>query len=195
MKSKFSNINKGSVKRTIARIMSKTDPETIQTGMNWYTFAHSFTLSLSEKYSLSMIHAAGIVAALSPAIKWDQNRADAERIITLGEDATVSTYTPNKIKALLIREGQSPFEVLGGRKVTAFFINILDPSDDQYVTIDRWILRAIGIIDDKEQKSFFASDKKYNLVSEAIREKAKDYDMLPNQLQAVIWEHVRKAEG
>ncbi len=186
-------IRQSDISRKINHIMAAVSDDTLHNGKEWYTNAHSEVESMSFRYGLTVQSIAGIVAVLSPGVRWRQNLRDAEHVIQYQEQATVSTYPQNKIKALKILSGYDPFAVIGGPKVTAFFINILDPKDENYVTIDRWILRALGIIGVREQKRVFDSEKQYNFIADVIRRKAKDNDMLPSQLQAVIWEHEREA--
>lgn len=186
-------MNTSSATRRVNQIMAKVSPDIVQSGKDWYTLAHTAAETLASKYTLPVERVAGIIAVLSPGTRWERNLVDAESIIRDGEDAIVTTYTPNKLKALAILRGADPFIVVGGNKVTSFFINILDPRDDFYVTIDRWMLRTFGIIDAKEQKRFFGGDKQYKVLAECIRRKAKDYGVLPCQLQAIVWEYTRRA--
>lgn len=186
--------NKTSIARQVNQIMKQVSIDTLQTGKDWYVSAHVFAESLALKYSLPLDRVVGIIAALSPSTRWKQNKVDAENIIRDGELATVTTYGRNKQKALDILAGGDPFKIVHGRKVTPFFINILDPTDKAFVTVDRWILRTFGIIDKKEQKKVFDSDKRYEFIADVIRRKAEDYNLVPCQLQAVIWEHTRRGE-
>jgi hypothetical protein len=185
------------ISKKINSIMSNVSGDVLESGRKWYIDAHGFVESMSSRYNFPVQSVAGIVAVLSPGAKWDLNKRDAENILRFGEQATVTTYTPNKDKALKILNGDDPFKVLKGskgrgQKVNSFFINILDPSDDSYVTIDRWILRAFGITELKEQKAVFDNPKQYEFIASVIRRKAKDYNLIPCQLQAVIWETVRR---
>lgn len=186
------------ITKRINSIMATIPSGALESGRKWYTEAHGFVESLSSKYSFPVQGVAGIVAVLSPANHWYQNLKDTESVLRDGDSAVVTTYSANREKALRILHGDDPFNVVKGAgrgfKVNSFFMNILDPLDDHYVTIDRWILRSFGIIEAKEQKAFFDSPKQYEFLAGVIRRKAKDYNLIPCQLQAAIWETVREVE-
>jgi hypothetical protein len=54
---------------------------------------------------------------------------------------TALRFIGDNTKALLIRGGASPLDVLGGDKVRSFYKNILNPADNVTVTIDRTLIR------------------------------------------------------
>ena len=50
-------------------------------GRRWYEQAHTAALDMSGEYPVSVITAAGVIAALSPNNRWDRNLSDASALI------------------------------------------------------------------------------------------------------------------
>lgn len=73
---------------------------------------------------------------------------------------------------------------LKGNKIKNFFMNLYDPVNPQYVTIDRWAYKAAGYYGNP-------TNKKYLEVANAYKQSAKDLGLLPNQLQAITWSKIR----
>lgn len=112
----------------LAVFFAASDLESIN-GANWYATAQEAAATMAQRYGLSADTVAAVIAALSPNNRWERNLRDADKLIgayILGgySDAVkvkISTYGPNKAKALKILEGAAPLEVLGGLKVRAFY--------------------------------------------------------------------------
>lgn len=66
-------------------------------------------------------------------------------------------------------------------------MNILDPDNPEPVTIDRHILNML-------EYNMCMTRKRYYQIVELIREKARDLHMIPNQLQAVLWETFKRLQ-
>ena len=69
-----------------------------------------------------------------------------------------------------------------GQKTSSFYQNILEPENPNFVTIDRHMIIALGL----DWKSI--TGKRYKEASDKLIKRAKILDILPNQLQAIIWE-------
>jgi len=76
---------------------------------------------------------------------------------------------------------------LSGLKVNSFFNNIIGNYD--YVTIDIWMLRYF-----RHSKDTLGV-RDYRRYTRIIRKLAKKLGLLPAELQAVLWEKQRNAEG
>jgi len=78
--------------------------------------------------------------------------------------------------------------VIKGRKTFNFFMNLLNPCNPNYVTIDGhmvsvWLGRRILL----KSKEASLTAKKYTLIAEDYKTVARELGILPNQLQAVCW--------
>ena len=172
-------------------------------GRNWYPSAHRKAIDISGPFRCGVITSAGVIAALSPNNKWERNLIDAQRMLdTFKTDGAyaasqikVSTFDPNKAKALAILKLQSPTvddvaTVLNGRKVSAFYRCIL--GDSQSVCVDGhaysiWIGHRITTT-----KTPKISPKLYAQITADYREAARivsttSQPIAPAELQAITW--------
>lgn len=172
----------------IREVFKRATTQDLADGLSWYSYAHFFSHSMARQYGVSVEQAAGVISALSPRNKWERNLSDAERSIksflTHGSiQCTVSTFGSNKLKAEEILSGKPVEEVLVGLKTWNFYNNILDPMDENFVTID---FHAVNIYEGSlDVKSL--SKGYYKTVVEAYKDAAYELGLIPNQLQAVTW--------
>jgi len=71
-----------------------------------------------------------------------------------------------------------------GRKTNSFYVNLMreiDPTLDQPVTVDIWMLRAFGYKTDNP------TDQQYTFVENEVNKLADELDWEPQQVQAAIW--------
>jgi hypothetical protein len=161
-------------------------------GREWYTRAHEYALSLSERYNITLWQAAGVLAALSPGCNWERNKRDAEEVIAAYKRhdplPLVGSYGRKNVrKCELILRGRPVMSVLGGDKVISFYHNILDPLSPQFVTIDRHAYDALQGSRTPEDKRFDIKHKRYRDAESAYTSVAASLDLLPSQLQAIVW--------
>lgn len=159
-------------------------------GAAWYADAQEFAIALSAGTRIDMSHAAGVVAALSPRVRWNTNMNAASRMIEAAMNGydipTVAGLTANRIKAWKIANGANPLDVLGGQKVRAFYANIMGDADA--VTVDVWAARAALGAD--------ATDRiptgQYNAIADAYRLAADARNVSPMVMQATVWVYIRR---
>lgn len=155
-------------------------------GMSWYESANSFSLDLSKKYKVSEMKVSAIIAALSPQKSWKHNKELSEEFLQ-SEGTSCRHTTTQKNKAYTIYsmsnvEKTAVEKVLGGMKTVNFFNNIHNPKDRDFVTIDRHHL-YVCLAEDVER----CTNKQYKLISDVTKKFAKDVNLQPNHLQAVLW--------
>ena len=85
----------------------------------------------------------------------------------------------NNVKTTLTHNYNKPLE-LSGNKVNAFYNNMIGNYD--FVTIDIWMLRILGLT-----KEAITSKKEYQNLSNIISEVAKEQNLLPAELQSILW--------
>jgi hypothetical protein len=166
-------------------------------GKTWYHDAHVFAVELSQTYGIPLERVVGVLAVLSVQNRWDSNKRDTEAFCRAHAEhlpwPTVGTYTSQKRKAIDIltaEAGSIPTEELIGTryapKTRAFYDNILKPTTSYRVTIDRWILRGLGL-------EFTGGGggnqyvKLYRDLEELFRLEAADRRVRPCELQAAVW--------
>lgn len=163
-----------------------------QTARHWY-YNHSRRLSrLAERTGHDRTTAIGVFAALSPGTDVERNHALAEDMLLTGDCR--HAYGDPIRKARRIYQGTPPSEVLRGPKVTAFYANLLRPrANTGFVTIDR---HAIDILlasptDDRTRK-FIDRKGAYETCAQVYRDVADSNNILPHELQAIVWHHWRQ---
>jgi hypothetical protein len=119
----------GSV-QNILDIYGKATSRQLADGANWYHRGHEIAHVIG---SGDVAKGAGILAALSPRLDWDINIAAAHSLVSDGWSKWQTRA--NNIKALRILAGESPLDVLGGKKVRAFYSAILNPIDPFAVAV------------------------------------------------------------
>lgn len=186
--------------KVLDNVLKNIPTDCLQRGSRWYEDAHDFATYLSDTYKVSFDRVCGVISALSPENRWENNKLEAERLITCyvcGGDFTrlsFRTYASNVVKAWEIltaneREVDSFFSPKTGAKTLHFYKNILNPRDDRYVTLDRHMIAVIeGRLGNPSGSAKLTPKQYKNMVSDFIRV-AKKYNMLPNQLQASVWEY------
>jgi len=171
--------------------IEEIDPKDLDSTTRWYREAKKYCRELSNQTGLPITNTVAIVSALSPSVAWDINMRDAANFIKSNGSATVSTYGQQKRKASKLLNTtltkKEMLEVLGGDKTKSFFLNILHPMTSGPVTLDRHALKAVGINPEGYIK---VRDRKG--AKKAYREAAELVGLRPHELQAVVWEHVRK---
>jgi hypothetical protein len=158
-----------------------------QSGLLWYERANNAAQKIADNYGLTLTQTAGIIAALSPRCKWERNLYDAQRLIKYGKNTSVGTTNINKFRALAILRGESPAEILRGPKVTAFWKTILNPNTDVVVT-DTWHYRAAT---DTDKTPSNIPPVQHSEIAQATKNLAQELNLLPCQVQAIVWGYAR----
>ena len=168
-------------------MIGKLSQEDWRQGLAWYHDAHSMALEWSANSGLPFDYVAGIMAALSPRVSWANNVQDTANVIGHGHKGKTMALLANVNKALDIREGYDPDEILGGRKVRSFWLNIAYPHKSLDVTLDSHMAKVVGLPSVKwlERKGV------YDALANAFRTLAEKHGIMPHQLQAALWIQAR----
>jgi len=165
----------------------------IAKGKTWYTDARAFAMELGYTYCIPFTKVVGVIAALSPAVRWDANKQQAENLCRAFSDGgpleavVLTTYGKQAKKAMDILSAQ-PVDIrqkLGERafKTRAFFDNICHTQFGSEVTVDQHIIAAAGFTDFWVQGARWC----YKLIESVIQKIAEEHRMVPCQVQAIIW--------
>ena len=159
------------------------------TGLMWYADAHQLWNHLAHTRNLSTDKVAQIASALSPSVQWEINKVDTHTLINAYQNNreidsfNVSTYDSNKAKAWEIMGGFNSVKPTA-LKTYAFYRNMM--LDPEPVTIDRWMMR---IFFERPIKSLTTA--RYRLCEDIIRDVASEFNLMPYQAQAIVWEQAR----
>lgn len=154
-------------------------------GKDWYQRANLFCLLLSDQYGISEMKVAGVIAALSPQKEWTHNKALAEEFIrTKGRVSRHTSMQSSKARRILsLAKDSKDVEVyLGGLKTINFFNNIYNPNSRDHVTIDRHhIYLSVG------RDAQACTPKQYEFLKQNTIRFANELDMIPSELQSILW--------
>jgi hypothetical protein len=156
-----------------------------KSGLVWYHEAHNFCKDVAKKNNISLAVVCGVVSALSPGTDWERNKKEAVALIEK-QKISFTTYRRNVLKAMNILNGnllpEQAFSNKTGAKTYNFFYNLLYPSNDYYVTIDR---HAYRIATGKPYERL--TSYQYGIVADYYRRQAAKLNITPSQLQATLW--------
>lgn len=189
MQKGLSNYRIRQAKKRLISIFNQSNTHNLDKGLNWYHEANNFCAMVSRVENIDIDLVAQVVAILSPSVRWERNKQDTLTLINAYntglsiDQFSVSTYNNNKLKAWKVLQGK---EILKPKslKTYSFYKNIM--LDSQYVTVDRWHLRACFKTDIKSLTAL-----KYRQICELTRNVANELNITPMQLQAIVWEQIR----
>lgn len=179
----------------------------INQGKNWYKHANKLAQNLCLQYRISLDKCAGVISALSPGVTWEQNQTDATMLcqlydLNLHNDAFThhrfSTYSRNVLKAVeILNSDKKPIEYFSnnqcGFKTRHFYLNILEPKNNNGVTIDRHAL-AVSLGLNASPKQGLTKNQYYNC-SDHYERIAGKVGVLPHELQAITWVAYKHAQS
>lgn len=183
----------GAITRRLLRLYSRsTDTDRAQ-GATWYADARSQAESLADRYGITVAQAVGVIAAISPGLRWEINVRDAESLIRAWRAKRrvlpiVGTYgRRNRDKAVRILNGESPLDVLSGYKVRSFYQNILDGQCSDVVTVDRHAKRIAYGLPNVEDGTQVVRPSEYDYIARHYRRAAQKIGICARDLQATLW--------
>jgi hypothetical protein len=159
------------------------------TDAQWYFTANAQLRERARRVACPLETYAGIVAAFSPLNAWDTvsgrtpNMDDADKF--LANPRRRVHFNNQMRKARAIRRGANPLDVLTGPKERAFYLNLTRPGATDAVTVDRWMIRAAGIVGS-------LTAKRYRDTAQLIRDCAEAVGLTPDAFQAAIWAQIRR---
>lgn len=182
----------------LLKTFSRASQETINEGKMWYRAANLFATSLSQRFGVTVEQAAGVIACLSPAAKWERNLEDAENLIKAyyhrgyigAKPVVVTTYGNQKEKALGVLAGRHELTPKTGRKTFNFMHNIIDPTNPDFVTIDRHAWRVLT--GEQNAGAVQINPRQYSLAELVYKTLARQVNLVPCELQAIAWTQYKK---
>lgn len=171
----------GYVANIKARIKSATPGQKAR-AVSWYPVAHD----LAEIIGNGDVRVgAGLLAALSVNKSWSLNKklaADAAKGNVHGHMSIVLGWVRD------ILNGKDPMIVLPpDSKTWNFYRAIVDPLDPDTVVIDRHVHDAIVGKTYGNVRRGLSNKTRYATFAHAVRVAARELEMLPNEVQAILW--------
>jgi len=186
-------------------------------GFKWYSDANKICKAIAKKYKVSLRQVVGVCSATSPNNKWHKNIVDTENMVLAHktgiplQEVKVSTYSPNKAKAIeMLEYDKIPKATIrdilfgkSGYKTRAFFDCILDHNTNKDTVCVDGHAKAI-YMGEKFALSSNKSNmtpKQYLAISQAYIDacdeinKREGTSYLPYQIQAITWVAWRRIHG
>lgn len=172
----------------------KTDREE---GMVAYTRYHDVMQSLADKYGSTLYRTIAVFVSLSPNSTYHHNLRSAASVLKAVQDGvpcddvTVATYKHCRNRAYVYATGEQDFFAkTRGPQITNFFHNIMDPTDNRWVTIDGH-MSALWQGEVLTMREALVSLRTYRQIAGDVKALAFSEYILPQQMQAILW-FVRK---
>jgi hypothetical protein len=162
-------------------------------GLAWYSRASAQADSVRTQVCPWVDHRTfvGIVAIVSPNNSWDKTIAYAADYFCSGN---IYATQAQREKIRLWLQGEWVWSEKTGPKILSFFSNLNRPRTSLDVTVDRHAIRAwLGAtLAPSYPDRIGVNHKTYNLIAESYRTVARQYNILPSQLQAIVWLYARR---
>lgn len=172
-----------------------------QDGLTWYAQAHDYSKELAARFGITIQQAVGLIAAFSPQAGWVENKRYAVSYLHKPNSRVRSQVQTDKANLILTLKTEGDiYNALSTRdaayKTKAFFLNILNHDIPTDVTIDRHAIASCI----QHPDNVSALDALYGNLTKAQYEffqaayitAAKQLDILPHQLQAIVWVTYRR---
>jgi hypothetical protein len=179
-------LTKAKVVNNILRIWNQTTEEH---RYDWYKEANTYAKYLSKRTGYSTEICAGVIAALSPLKTWEQNKVEAKTFLETGWAGHTRQFL-NKARAIV--KGRDIPTILHGKKITAFYYNIINPKCHQNVTIDRHAL-SIALRFKTSEEEHHLTTRQYQFFQDAYKHAAKRAGVSPLTIQSATWVSYRKS--
>lgn len=158
---------------------------------SWYPIAHSQAERMSKEYNIDKIVVCGLISVLSPMKGWMENLKLTESFIVRKHKSGHFSNQINKGKEILKLNGKNQNivaqkalieNILNGRKTVNFFNNILQPLDNQWLTIDRHVLSVCygGLVTS-------LTTKQYDFLKQLLIDEAKKHNLASSEYQSLLW--------
>ncbi len=154
-------------------------------GRLWYQKEHDEACAIARETGLPVEHVCACLAVLSPRCQWPRVKA-ASRELLSGRRPR-GFFNRNLAKAAQIVSSSDGIHIDPHKapQTWAFWQNLWHPEDPGPVTLDSWMFRAHGL----PTRVGFAA---YQTLAECYRRVARELSLIPNQLQATVWLHIKK---
>lgn len=136
----------------------------------------------------------GVIAALSPMKRWEENLRLTYLMMTTKKKVGHTSICNQKALDIINSDGsdESILGILKGNKISAFYLNIRYPNKEDCITIDRHALSCLlGYwVDDKDYRGITKSQ--YEFFVQVFQWTAKSLEISPIILQSATWVRWRK---
>ena len=168
----------------IRTLYAAAHPATREHGCQWYAREHAAALLLAKSTGRPVRTICACLAVLSPRCQWPRVKHACSELLAGNEPRGIFGHNLAKAEKILASRGL-PIDPTTAPKTWAFWQNLWHPNDPIPVTLDSWMFRAHGMPDSIRLGT-------YQALAEAYRSVASELGLIPNQLQAIVWLHIKQ---
>lgn len=178
----------------LEQMLHRADAIDVREGLLAYERYHAVMAKIATQYDAELPRVIAAFCALSPNNDYTGN---LRSLITALHGwrhqwsidvIQVSTYRHCLYRAFDYLAGQRDFlDDAKGLKIRSFYHNVLDPTDNKYVTIDGHMVATWRGQNLTMKEAICKGTREYREIADACKQIAFREFMLPNQVQAVIW--------
>jgi hypothetical protein len=179
------------VKNIFDVYMESTDWERDR-GLMYYDWQKDKILKWTRDIRLPIENKIAAFCVLSPNNSEKTTYKDLSRCVKivrgiLPPNTKLAAYPANREKALRVLRGENPLHVVGGKKVTAFYFNTLDPNDESHITVDGHLFGIWKGTYHRMRDVPYLTPTLYNRISDDLREVARIIGIPAPRLQSIVW--------
>lgn len=178
------------IRNNILKVWNMTDESERH---DWYKNANKLAEIMADVQDTQMTKVVGVIAALSPLKTWEQNLVCAREFIMTGDTGHMKQFI-QKARDIVKSDGSDEeiLDILNGRKISAFYLNIMYYDKADYLTIDRHALSvALGYwIEESDYAGMTAAQ--YDFFVQCYVLAAVKAGVSPLRMQSATWVKWRK---
>lgn len=176
----------------LEKVFDQTDKFDFEAGLSSYFKYNRLMRLLAEKYKTNIPRVTAVFVSTSPNNDYKNNLRSTVSILDgwkrgiPDKKIRISTYNHCRDRALTFLRGEDFLSVTKGLKIRNFYQNICDPTDLVPVTVDG---HMVGAWCGKRMvmKEALLNRREYEIISEAVRRLSEVKNLIPCQLQAILW--------
>lgn len=179
----------------IGELFKRADEIDIREGLRAYERYRCVIQGFADHYSIPFDRTLAAFVALSPNNDYYGNLRSLSSVLEAVqrgyaiETATITTYNACRDRAHSYATGEVDFlSTVKGPKIRSFYHNIMNPNCKKHVTVDGHMIAAyLGKNMSMKEANFAVRKVGYERIRKAIKSLAYRNDMIPCQMQAIIW--------
>lgn len=180
-------------KRHLIAMFERADKVDMREGLLAYGRYNTVMRLLAERWEFPIDRVAAVFCALSPNNDYDNNLRSLVSVLygmRMGwevDEVEVSTYRHCLKRAWMYAQGTPFLDDAKGLKIRNFYLNVLYPTDNRYVTIDGHMVAIWRNKNLTMKEAICRTKTEYNDIADACKQIAFELFIHPNQFQATCW--------
>ena len=167
-----------------------SNPNLIDEAKVWYPTEHDYSKNLANKYNLNLQQITGLFAAFSPLKSVSENKRILVNFLN-GSRHGHTSLQMNKAELILQNNKIEKIDViLSGRKTTAFHRHLYNPLCKEKICIDTHLIKYFN-----KGNVIHITPNRYSMYENSVKKWAKKVNLLPSELQALLWLYSKQQYG